>query len=345
MALNTKTLSFHNLDITFVQGTGGRWIVPAKLLGKALGYSDDGQKLVDLMFHRWGMGNNKEVLQFEGEVLASLKKDTPSLGVPPTANSAVFLTVEGVVAILLRSRTTLAIEFRAFLAGVGEGLVPDELLKKLTPRERKKPAEVKKEDLVQVHFPLTPPVVLPPALPQEVAVPLFILKEMQTSGLFSREQLAGLFMDLYTRTLPGMVMVPQAQSQAVVQAQPGYLYLTHNHKHPSYPGYLTSEEIGREFGWDGDKVKKFTTAYARSKGRELPNNVAKRLADENGIKSLVDASGLPTYFDAELDCVAVYSDGYGDVRLWRNYWGPGVVMMVKSHIRATIEEEQQNKKN
>ncbi len=120
MELKTKKMIFQKNEITFVE-LKGQFVIPAKLLGFALGSAKKGQTFVNKMFEKEGYTPDVDYVLSTDDALKMLKQEVPLWGIPPSANRAVLLTFQGVKKVLLRSKSEMAKEFRAFfLASIGE---------------------------------------------------------------------------------------------------------------------------------------------------------------------------------------------------------------------------------
>jgi len=348
MTLKTKSIKFNNITIIFAQLATGDWVVPAKLLGLALGYSREGQKFIDT-FPKWGLALNDDTLIFTGEELAQLKKDAPELGVSSGSNSATLLTMRGVTKALLKSRGTMAESFRDHLVKKADDILSDDSRAKLPVLAKK----AKKE----IAAPKTE------GLPEELQKPLSVLREMALTGFFSKEDLAGYYKRVFESTLPVAIVAPQLHATTPVVTKkdatqlvpvsniqassltPNFtairsFFLTGHQKHPDFLLWLTAEEIGAKCGKTADQVKTFSSAYARSNGRDLANNQAKAAILQaggyfEGVSSLVDDRRLPTFVDHEIGCMSTWYLMEEGMLVWRNYWSPRAVEEIEKLIAAS----------
>lgn len=341
--MKTKTLKFNNISITFIQFQD-TWMVPAKLLGLAMGYAGDGQSLCNLISTSWANKlNENDVLLFEGKELETLKKETTAYNVSfKQANAVTFLTMGGVIAVLMRSGAAMAREFRNFLAKNGGELLAGHSLKPLRAPQKDS----------QLKLPLGG---------EKLDGPLAILKEMQATGLFKKEKLAELYMDLFHQSMPEKLhyeantkvlpapkdatqMVPVSNIQAS-SLTPNFdsirsFFLTGHQKHPKFPDWISAEEIGKPLGKSPDQVKTQSTKYTTQREKELSNNVAMKKVIEaggyfRGVATLVDPeTKLPCYVDEELGCLAVWYLMEDGKLVWRNYWSPKAVNQIRQMLGA-----------
>lgn len=341
MTLKTKSIKFNKTSIVFAQLVSGKWVVPAKLLGQALGYSKEGGKFVDALVG-WGLKLNDDVVMMEGAELAELKQVAPELGVSLNAPSVTFLSIYGVTRALLRSRSAMAEEFRTFLVKNADDILSDDARNKLPVRAKKAKKEIE--------------TVTPKNVPDELQKPLAVLREMANTGFFSKEDLAGYYKRVFDSTLPAAQALPTVIPTAVavtkkdatqlvpvsnIQASsltPNFtsirsFFLTGHQKHPDFITWLSAEEIGIACGKTADQVKTFSSNYARSMGRDLANNQAKAAILQGGgyfegVSALVDKFRLPTLVDNEVGCMATWYLTEDGMLLWRNYWSPTAVAAI-----------------
>lgn len=348
MTLKIKSIKFNNTSIIFAQLANGLWVVPAKLLGLALGYSKEGGKFIDA-FVGWGLGMNDDYVTMSGTQLAEMKQVAPELGVSLNAPTVTFLTMNGVIRSLLRSRSSMAEDFRSFLVKHADDILSDDARNKLPVRTKK----AKKE----IAAPKTE------GLPEELQKPLSVLREMALTGFFSKEDLAGYYKRVFESTLPVAIVAPQLPATAPVVTKkdstqlvpvsniqassltPNFtairsFFLTGHQKHPDFVQWLTAEEIGAKCGKTADQVKTFSSAYARSNGRDLANNQAKAAILQaggyfEGVSSLVDDRRLPTFVDHEIGCMSTWYLMEEGMLVWRNYWSPRAVEEIEKLIAAS----------
>lgn len=368
MTLKQKTLKFNGNKIHFAQvGPSGAWLIPAKLLGLALGYAGDGQKLVDHLGD-WKLNKDTskpgwELWNINGELLSTLKKETPEFGVSPSANSATFLTIQGVTKVLLRSRAKLAAEFRTFLVKNAGEVLPTDLREVLGSggSSKKTPEQTK----------LALPAPSRQGALQELMTVLEKGKELK---LFSQKELKGIFNTLKDGFLEAAVGQQKAKTLAMfpqtiqvapptpivtrdatqlvpvsnVQASsltPNFtsirgFFLTGHQKHPMYQDWLSAEEIGKLCGKTPDQMKTFVVNYARNNGRELANSQARDAIVKaggyfEGVASLVDSHRLPLFVDDAIGCMTTWYFMEEGLLVWRNYWSPEAVKDILKLVEAT----------
>lgn len=336
MTLNTKTLKFNKTEITFMEFQGS-WMVPLKLIGLAMGYANEGQSLCDLVLSDWQKDMpDLSVMQFEGNDLAALKKETAKYNVSfKQANSVTFVTMDGVISILIRSRAKMARDFRNYLAKNGGELLEGHKLGTIKSIKVKgaKPT---------------------PALEQKLSEPLAIIKQAQESKVFSKETIAEMYLTLFKTALPekrqgfNQPMLPAkndaTQLVPVSNVQTSSLtpnfdsvrgfFLTGHQKHPKFPLWITAEEIGATVGKTADQVKVFLGRYMSAREAELSNNVIMDRVKKaggyfKGVAAQLDENQLPCYMNAEVGCLAVWFMMEDGKTVWRNYWSPRAVNQVR----------------
>lgn len=348
MTLKTKSIKFNKTSIVFAQLVSGKWVVPAKLLGQALGYSKEGGKFVDALVG-WGLKLNDDVVIMEGVELAELKQVAPELGVSLNAPSVTFLSIYGVTRALLRSRSAMAEEFRTFLIKNADDILSDDARNKLPVRAKKAKKEIEAVKSENVS--------------DELQKPLTVLREMAKTGFFSKEDLAGYYKRVFDSTLPVTQALPalpatapavtkkdatqlvpvsniQASSLTPNFASVRSFFLTGHQKHPDFLTWISAEEIGEKCGKTADQVKTFSSNYARTLGRDLANNQAKAAILQgggyfDGVSTLVDKYRLPTLVDREIGCMTTWYLTEDGMLLWRNYWSPEAVEAIMKLIAAS----------
>jgi hypothetical protein len=335
MTLNTKTLKFNKTEITFMEYQR-TWMVPLKLIGLAMGYANEGQSLCDLVLADWQKDmQDGTIFQFEGNDLTALKKETAKYNVSfKQANSVTFVTMEGVIHILIRSRAKMAKEFRNYLVKNGGELLEGHKLGTI------KSVKVKGAKPT-------------PVLEQKLSEPLAILKQAQESKVFSKETIAGLYLELFRSAIPLAVtpaqrvlpakndatqMVPVSNVQTS-SLTPNFdsvrgFFLTGHQKHPKFPLWITAEEIGATVGKTADQVKVFLSRYMTAREAELSNvTIMDRVKNAGGyfkgVAAQLDENQLPCFMNAEVGCLAVWFMMEDGKTVWRNYWSPRAVNQVR----------------
>lgn len=195
-------------------------------------------------------------------------------------------------------------------------------------------------------------------IPQGLRTRLALLDEMKKYG-FKNAEIQGLLRDIYTQVvnqqnttnalaaINGMApngkkdstqMVPVSNIQASSMT-PNFdtirsFFLTGGQKHPNFPDYISSAEIGEPLGLKADQVKKYSTQYVAKLGRELPNNQAMDIVKREGgyfkgVSVLVDEYKLPCVVDEVSEAIAVWYLMEDGKLVWRNYWSPRAVNEIR----------------
>lgn len=339
--MDTKTLKFNNITLTFLQ-IEGVWSIPAKLLGMALGYANDGQKLSDLITNSWS--NRWKPSDFKvlrGEELEKVRKATPQYGVPSTASQYLVLSMSGVMLVLLKSRTKSADAFRRFLSENG-----GDLIKNITVPSRARRTITKKP--AQMNLALE-------EKSSNIQTDLFkTLHEMKKLGLLSKAELKAMFSKVAEIQLArftkenkvthflnpdgtvSATALPALTSTALAVPEGNFNLATKEHKyHPAFKDWLTAEDIGKPFGLKADLVKKYIKTYCANSNYDLPNNEAKKFVEQNnGTFPALDEHGYIVYtaLKEKIGGIAIFSKMTGNSLFWRNYWSPNAVEAIKALI-------------
>jgi hypothetical protein len=327
--LKTKTLLFNDLTLTLVCIPDHGWGLPSRMLGRALGYADDGQKLGDqLAKPRWRL-TSEDSVTLTGVRLAQVKA---LAGFQSNASSMLFLSTQGIRKVLLRSGSARAKQFRAFLAkNGGEAFAGVNLAARanaLPLRESVLDAPPKGESVGQ--RPLSDFTKLLSWMRKEgLATP----EELKTFGFRAAEQFLG-------KLGGGSGALPSAPSPTPMLALPAGLKfaLPQNAKpligdHPSCPGWLTAAEIAKPYGVSGTKIAHVVKGYCEGLGVELPNTQAEKFTRQQSGMVPVDDQGFCVFHVPKAQGYARWGTDAGGKSLWRNVWGPDAV----KSIRATFE--------
>jgi len=322
MTIETRILKFGSVEVTFVKHPEYSWVTPAKLLGQGLGYSAEGQKLVDLVY-RWSAKSGpwkKRVVQVTGDALGEFKS---LFEVYFFANSALLLNVEGVHAVLDRSRKPEAKLAREAMFSAGEGFAP-------APR-RVRPSRANPR--AKAPTPGTSSSTVNPSIQDTI----LMLSTLTKHDLLSKAQcdlavakLMALQFAQVERTLQP-VMAPAEQKLLPAEtlgtplpagAKPLY------GPHPKYKNWLTATEIGARHGLNYRQAAGFISKYVESiVGGELPNNLVRTwIATHSAVPT--DAEGYTALHSALVDGYATPGNPEKDHPFWTNYWGPLAVSAI-----------------
>ncbi len=330
MTIKTKQWKFNNNTITFLL-INSKWLVPAKLIGRALGYSNDGQKLGDHLSNWSKNWTAEDFKNISGAELKTLRNQNPELGVSLSANSVMFLTPSGVAKVLQRSRAGLALEFRNFLSKEASFLFKNYL--EAAPKQM--------------------PLGLPEK-PQEgvshLSEVLQILEVGAKQGLMTkgeRKLALSRILDVKMQALTkenkvthffspdGTVdptKLPALSQNALAVPEGSVTLIERGQRHPDFKDWESATDIGNRYGLKHELVKKYIKAFVIGKGTDLPNNLADVFVEQNGGKfPPTDKHGF-IVFSAETaetsGGIAIYSKIDGNKLVWRNYWSPSSVKAI-----------------
>lgn len=122
--MRTKTVKFGEFDVVFIQMPSKIWITPTRTIGIVLGYTANGQKLSDHISGKWSDEFEKDdKVVLDALHLSEIRKYVPDFETS-TANSMSFLTLKGVMKVILKSRSEVAEKFREELIAQIPDVVP-----------------------------------------------------------------------------------------------------------------------------------------------------------------------------------------------------------------------------
>lgn len=321
MTIETRILKFGSVEVTFVKHPEHGWVTPAKLLGQGLGYSAEGQKLVDLVYRWGGKGGSwkRRLVQVTGDALGEFKS---LFEVYLFANSVLLLNVEGVHAVLDRSRKPEAKLAREAMFSAGEGFAPGS--RRVRPSRANPRAKApitgtssgtvnpSIQDTILMLSTLTKHDLLSKAQCDLAVAKLMALQFAQVEQSF---QLKPSEQKLLPATTVGGTPVPSGAK---------ILYGAH----PNFPKWLTAHEIGSRHKLSYHQVTHFISKYVKSiKGGELPNNLVRAFIGKNGFVP-VDAEGYTALYSELVNGYASPSDPTKDHSHWINRWGPLAVTAI-----------------
>lgn len=342
--MKTKTLKFNGNEIVFIRDGGNQWMIPAKLIGKAMGYTNGGQKLADVITSSWKKGweQYEDFQIFTGTELQELKELTPQYGVSLNAKSVLFLTISGVIKVLMRSEAALAKDFRTFLAKNGGDLFDGvKQTGKAFFKGRASHQKVSSQLLLQFQtedleeFRASLEFFKKQGIYNAKELKVFANKllEVQLTKI-SKSQ--GVNQFLSDGTVPNApivglnratISIPEGNFKVITKERPF---------HPAYEGWLPASEIGRPYGLKADFVKKYLKKFVTDRGADLPNNDAKKLVEANGGRfPTIDKDGYIIHLSQKVDGIALFTKMDGNSLNWKNFWAPSVV----KEIRALISKE------
>lgn len=333
--MKIKNLKFNNVSITFAQLSGNtEWCIPAKLLGLALGYPKEGQKLADAISGGWAKkwleGVDYWILQ--GKELANVRKETPQFGVSSSANSVLLLTVQGVVKVLQRSRAGLAGEFRDFLAKNHAGIFKEHLGALKAPPEQmglgleEKGSQSNMADIFKILEVGSKKGLM---TQKEQKLVLSKILDIKMTAL-SREHKVSHVLNPDGTVNP--TSLPAMTQNALATNEGQYRLLGPGQHHPAYMDWLSAEDIGKPYGLKADLVKKYIKARCLSIGSDLPNNLGREyVRKHNGSFPIPDTHGYIVFDEVfkKVGGVAIYSKMGDNQLVWRNFWSPEAVREIE----------------
>lgn len=329
MTAKTKKLKFNNNSITFLL-INGMWLIPAKIIGLALGYAKDGQKLGDHLSSwskKWGPEDFKT---FTGSELKKLREANPEIGVPSSTSQLVMLSPSGVTKVLQRSRAGLALEFRNFLAKEATFLFKDHLGSLEAPaKQLALELPEKAQDGVN-HLSEVLQILevgskkgLMTKKEQKLALNAVLNIKMQA---FTKDNKVTHFFDPDGTVDP--TKLPALSQHAMAIPEGSVNLIERGQRHPDFLDWESATDIGNRYGLKHELVKKYIKAYANNLGSDLPNNIAQKYIEGRGGKfNRPDKHGflVDHFVSARIGGIAIYSKIDGNKLVWRNYWSPNAV--------------------
>lgn len=339
MAIQTKTLKFNNTKFSFVFFDGS-WIISAKLLGLALGYAKEGQKLADAITGGWNKKWTAEDYKvLSGAKLKTLREETrqqaPDFSVSPL-NSLLVLTPSGVVKVLQRSRAGLAQEFRNFISKeaifknyIGSLEAPKQM--DLSLKENEAESSNSLGDTMKVIEVMSKKGLM---TKKEQKLALSRILDIKMTAL-SRENKVTHFFNPDGTVDP--TKLPAMSSHALAVQEGSVQLIERGQRHPDYQDWQTAHDIGAVYGLKADLVKKYIKAYVLALHSDLPNNMADDFVERSGGKfPPPDKHGFLVSRDVEktVGGIAIYSKIDGNKLVWRNYWSPSAVKVINGLIES-----------
>lgn len=331
MAVKSKTLKFNSTNITFVL-IQGQWLVPARIIGQALGYASEGQKLADHLSAWSKKWSSEDFKILSGKELKAFREGTPDSGVPLTTSFLMMLSPSGVTKVLQRSRAGLAQGFRDYLAASGHFLFKEHV------NVLKAPPEQLGLDLKQSES-------------QSNMADIFkILEVGAEKGLMTQKEqklILNKVLDIKMTALsrenkishvlnPDGTVNPSslpAMTQSALATQEGqYRLLQPGEYHPAFMEWKTAEDIGKPYNLKADLVKKYIKAYALSANSDLPNNYGREYVRKNGGSfPIPDSHGFLVYSKTKdtIGGIAIYARMGDNQLVWRNFWSPEAVARIE----------------
>lgn len=225
--MRTKEVKFGVFSLKFVQLPSGIWVTPTKNVGLILGYTKSGQSLSDHISGKWSDEFTKfDRVTLDAIHLSEIRKFVPDLEAN-SANSMSFLTLSGVMKVILKSRSEVAellrVEILAQIPDISN--IPESSnleqnmktdIKKIENTEKTVTAKVEKKEVT------TTPSQMPLALANKPQ------SDDPVSGLIYTLQVGkewNTFSDAYiTKTMRSLVNAQlkrvQAQAKAIKKEEP-----------------------------------------------------------------------------------------------------------------------------
>lgn len=331
MAVKTKTLKFNDTNITFVL-IQGQWLVPARIIGMALGYANAGQKLADHLSSWSKNWNEQDTKILTGKELKSFREGTPNSGVPLTTSSLLMLSPSGVTKVLQRSRAGLAQSFRDFLANQATFLFKDYLGALKAPPEQmglgleEKESQSNMADIFKILEVGSKKGLM---TQKEQKLVLSKILDIKMTAL-SREHKVSHVLNPDGTVNP--TSLPAMTQNALATNEGQYRLLGPGQHHPAYMDWLSAEDIGKPYGLKADLVKKYIKARCLSIGSDLPNNLGREyVRKHNGSFPIPDTHGYIVFDEVfkKVGGVAIYSKMGDNQLVWRNFWSPEAVREIE----------------
>jgi hypothetical protein len=332
-------MKFNGTTITFVE-VNGVWCVPAKLIGLALGYAGEGQKLADAITGGWNKkwtAQDYFVLTGEKLKVFGQENETPEFRVS-SRNSLLLLTPSGVVKTLQRSRAGLALEFRDFLAKNYLGVFK-ELTSSLKTNPKQMDLALKaKEDAPTNNLGEIMKIV-------EMASKRGLMTKKEQKLLYAKvleiKMQAFTQENKVTHFLPTDGTIPPSSllamtDDAIATSEGKFRILKSNERHPAYMLWKSAEDIGRPYGLKADLVKASIKTRCNSAGFDLPNNIARSIVRGQDNFMQPDSYGFLTFTGLveKLGGIAIYSATEDGQMVWRNFWSPEAVTAIEDNLVA-----------
>lgn len=347
-----RALKFNGNTITFLRW-GSLWILPAKLLGQALGYSENGDKLANLISSTWkkefkyvavstfnDLGAPEHLRDTKLEAIL-LKKNALqefkdlSAQKSGTASQLLILTMPGVLRVLSRSRAKMAQSFKNFLVANGQDLLKGlSVDRKLPTNEVGGRADLAinqtrtaLDDFLQVFHTMTKKGLISKKDQKQV------MKNTLDTVAARMAKEAGLTHFLTDGKTPPTNTKALAKNAMAVPEGNFKVVSTTSPYHPDYQDWLPASDIGAPWLLKGDLVKKFCKAFCLARGIDLPNNDAKKFVESNGGNfPQPDDKGFIIFKPNHASGIALYMQMEGNQMNWRNYWSPAAVQDIRGLI-------------
>lgn len=352
-AKKTRTLKFNGNTILFLR-LGRLWVLPAKLLGQALGYSENGDKLANLISSTWkkefkyvavstfnDLGAPEHLRDIKLEAILLKKnalQDFKDLSAQQsgTASQLLVLTIPGVLRVLSRSRAKMAQSFKNYLVANGQDLLKGISVEQKAPtkevggREELPVIQTSRtalDDLLTVFHTMTDKGLI--SKRDQKAVMKNILDTQ--AARVSKE--AGLTHFLTDGKTPPTDTKALAKNAMAVPEGNFKVVSTESPYHPDFKDWLPASDIGAPWLIKGDMVKKYCKAFCLARGHDLPNNDAKKFVESNGGNfPKPDNRGFIIFKPNHVNGIALYMQMEGNQMNWRNYWSPAAVQDIRDLI-------------
>lgn len=344
MAAKTRTLTFNGNNITFLRW-GKHWVLPAKLLGQALGYSGNGDKLATLISGGWKpefqymaisgvLAIPKETHKVDAMLLASSALSTfkTAAGQTTTAPRMLVLTMSGVIRVLGKSRAKMASAFRDFLATNGGELLDGF---ELPPSQGGSRAElaIPSKDVTPIEGLIKVAEMMSKNKLISKRDKKTYLKKVAEVALVDYQKRAGLTNFVKDPKTPPTETKALAKNAMSVPEGNFNVVSTENPYHPDFLNWKPASDIGSEWLLKGDQVKKYAKKFCDDRKIPLPNNEAKAFVDANGGNfPKPDDKGFIIYKPSHGFGIALYMQMGGNQMNWRNYWSPTAVQDIRDLI-------------
>lgn len=368
MKPETKMVKFGAVTLVFVKWQGA-WVIPAKMVGLAMGYSSKGRKFVELIRGPWkkyltfaesvtDLSDSMDGIHIDDHWLKDFRAkalDVPEDGTsePPSKTavnmpSLLLLTLRGAIHATKRSGAKTAKEMNAGMSDLFTELVlGQKIAKKAGPMKN-----------LQGPYPAGPSDWPTPLSTAHVRETMQVMMDM---GVMTKDEagrvmkrILGMQMDALAKNLGVPTTVISSETKTLTKVEStekpyhiaiatdtasAIMALNWGSKHPAFnEGWSTAKEIGELYDLSAGKVNKFIDAlkmrFATDEVRA--NNIAEEYVIKHRSFPERDKHGFFVFtirLSGSHFCTAIWQMREGGGVEWRNYWN----VASTNAIRAEIE--------